>query len=191
MDFPILNQKLRGYVESNPRSGDGLNGMDQYILRSALGYKFRKNIEAYQGYAYINNYNPSRLQESRSYQQFGVGHVLFNRVQVLHRVRTEQRFIEYRDECSNRFRYMLRFAMPIRNTRWYLVAADELFVNLNTIDDGPIAGFDQNRLYGALGRQISKRYRVEVGYQYQHVNKADPTADKANHVLMTQAFISL
>lgn len=191
LDFPILNKKLRGYVESNSRLYDGLDGMDQYLLRTALGYKFRKNIEFYQGYNYQNNFRPTRIQENRSYQQLGVGHVLFKRLQVLHRMRSEQRFFEDREGCAVRLRYMLRFATPIRSTSWYLVTSDELFINLNSLSEGPNAGFDQNRLYGGLGRQINQKVRFEVGYQYQHVNRSDPTADKASHQLMTQTFISL
>jgi hypothetical protein len=38
-EFPILNSKLRGYAESNPRLNDGLNGMNQYLLRNALGVR--------------------------------------------------------------------------------------------------------------------------------------------------------
>lgn len=165
--------------------------MDQYILRGAIGYKPKRWFEVYQGYAYIHNYPGKDVQENRIYQQAGVGHVLFKRIQVLHRLRTEQRFIENRDGCANRVRYMLRLATPIRNTRWYLATYNELFVNLNSLDGGPNAGIDQNRLYGALGRQVNQKLRLEVGYQYQYVNRSDPTADKANHQLMTQAYISL
>lgn len=190
-DFPILNKKLRGYVESNPRSNDGLEGLDIYILRSALGYKPRKNIEVYAGYAYVNDWIPTHIRENRVYQQFGYGQVLFKRLQVLHRFRTEQRFFSDREGCSSRLRYMLRLATPIRNTRWYVVAADELFINTNSLSSGPNSGIDQNRLYGALGRQINQKVRVEVGYQWQLINRTDPIPDKANHQLMTQAFISL
>lgn len=190
-DFPILNKKLRGYIESNPRSNDGLEGLDIYILRSAIGYKFRKNIEAYAGYAYVNDWIPTHVRENRTYQQFGYGQVLFKRIQVLHRFRTEQRFFSDREGCSSRLRYMLRLATPIRNTKWYVVASDELFINTNSLSSGPNAGIDQNRLYGALGRQINQKVRVEIGYQWQLINRSDPIPDKANHQLMTQAFISL
>ncbi len=148
-------------------------------------------MEILQGFAYVDNYPGGRLQEYRPYQQFGLGHVLLKQVQVLHRLRTEQRFIEHIDGTANRLRYMLRLARPFRNSDWYLVASDELFINLNTINNGPIAGIDQNRLYGGLGRQINRKLRVEAGYQFQYVNRADPTADKAAHQLMTQVFVSL
>jgi hypothetical protein len=190
-DFPILKTKLRGYIESNPRLNDGLEGLDIYLLRSAIGYKFKKNMEGYVGYAYVNDYLPTRVQENRIYQQFGYGQVLFKRIQVLHRIRTEQRFFNDREGCANRLRYMLRLATPIPNTRWYVVTSDELFINTNSLNDGPNAGIDQNRLYGALGRQVNRKLRLEVGYQLQYTNRSEPIVDKANHQLMTQAFISL
>ncbi len=190
LDFPVKG-KIRGYLESNSRLTDGLDGMDQYLLRSALGWRVRPSIEILQGFAYVNNYPPTRLEEFRPYQQVGVGHVLFKRFQTLHRLRSEQRFIQHRDGVANRLRYLLRIATPFRNTDWYLVTSDELFINLNSLENGPNAGIDQNRLYGGIGRQINRKLRVEAGYQFQYVNRTDPTADKAAHQLMTQAFISL
>ncbi len=190
-EFPILNSKLRGYAESNPRLNDGLNGMNQYLLRTALGVRPRKNIEFFQGYGYVNTYRPTgRVQEHRPYQQLGYGHVLFERLQVLHRIRTEQRIFEQLNGCSNRFRYMLRVAMPIKKTRWYLATSDELFITLNSIEGGPVAGFDQNRYYAALGRQVNNNLRFEIGYQNQFINQANQPNKKSNHTLMTQAFIN-
>lgn len=190
-EFPLLNQRLRGYLESNSRLKDGLNGMNEYQLRTAVGYRPRQNIAFFQGYTYVNFYRADRIQEHRSYQQAGLGHVLFDRIQVLHRLRAEQRFIERTDGCANRLRYLLRMARPIKDSRWYLVTSDELFVNLNSVNGGPQAGFDQNRLYGGLGRQLNNKLRFEVGYQFQYISQPNPLAEKANHVLMTQTYISL
>ena len=191
VDFPILNSKIRGFAAFQLGFNEGMKGVNQYFLRTAIGYRFRKHLEAYAGYAYVNDYQPSRVQENRVYQQFGVGQVMFKRIQVLHRLRTEQRFFNNREGCAVRMRYLLRFATPIPSTRWYVVTSDELFVNLNSLNDGPDAGIDQNRLYAGLGRQVNRKLRLETGYQYQHVNNTDPDADKASHQLITQAFISL
>lgn len=185
--------KARGYLEVNPRLGDNLNGINQLILRPALGYRFNHHVGIYTGYAWITNYQPNYIQENRVWQQLGIGWVLFKRLQTLNRFRLEERFIQgTHGDCSMRGRYMLRLATPLwKNSRWYAVASDELFINFNTVEDGPVRGIDQNRIYGGLGRQLSTHLRVECGYQQQYVNRQDPTADQANHVLMLQTFIDL
>lgn len=190
LDAPVINPKIRYYAEANPRLNDGLNGMNQLLLRTALGYKLRKNIAFYQGYAYISNFLPTYIRENRVYQQLGIGHVIKKRLQVLHRFRTEQRFIQTRPGVANRLRYMLRLAYPIKNTYFYLVAYDELFVNVNSLKGGPNAGIDQNRLFAGLGRQINEKVRAEIGYQLQYINRADPFDDRGKHILLTQVFLN-
>ena len=190
-DFPIGHPKIRGYLESNSRlRANPEANINQYLLRTALGYTLRPNIEVFQGYAWVQGWLPKYIQEQRSYQQIGIGHVLFKRLQVLHRIRTEQRFIEHRDGTSNRGRYLLRFAHPLGDTNYYVAASDELFVTFNTLNGGPVKGVDQNRLYTALGRQIDRHVRVEVGYQWQFVNLPDTSADDiSSNALMTQFFV--
>jgi len=112
-DFPIINSRIRGYLEDNPRFRDDPANINQNLLRTALGYRIRDNIEFFQGYAWIQAWIPRYIQEQRVYQQLGIGHVLFNKIQVLHRFRTEQRFIQRRNGCAVRLRYMLRLARPI------------------------------------------------------------------------------
>ena len=150
LDAPIVNKKVRAYFEVNPRLNDNLNGMRQLIIRPGIGYQFKRSLSGYVGYAWIDNFQPHR-QEHRVWQQLGYGKVLFGRLQTLNRLRLEERMIEYTNgECAVRGRYMLRLAVPLKG-RWYAVASDELFVNFNTVENGPTAGIDQNRLYAALG----------------------------------------
>lgn len=189
-DAPIVNPKVRLYLESNPRFADNMQGMTQHIARGAFGYRLRKNVEFYQGFAIISNFRRRYIQERRIYQQLGYGHVIRKRLQVFHRFRNEQRLIQTRNGTALRMRYMLRLAYPIRNTRYYLVGYDELFVNLNSLKGGPVSGIDQNRLFAGLGRQINKHLRAEIGYQWQYVNRREPFDDRAAHTLLTQLFIN-
>lgn len=189
IDFPVVNPKIRGYFESNSRLNDNLNGINQYFIRTALGYKLRPKIEIFGGYVWVNNYVPRYLQEQRIYQQLGIGHVLRKRTQVLHRLRTEQRFLEHRHGVSNRVRYQLRLAHPLGSTKNYLVGSNELFVNLNTLKGGPNGGIDQNRLFLGIGRQFNEHVRTEIGYQFQYVNLNDPFDDRGGHQLITQMYL--
>lgn len=111
LEAPVVNPKIRYYGEVNPRLNDNLQGMNQLLLRTALGYNLRKNLVFYQGYAYVGNFLPTYVYENRIYQQLGYGHVIKKRLQVLHRIRNEQRFFSNRDGVSDRMRYMLRLAI--------------------------------------------------------------------------------
>jgi hypothetical protein len=64
-----------------------------------------------------------------------------------------------------RLTYPLPFAPA-----WFVAVADELFVNLNTIRDGPLTGFDQNRFFAGVGHHLTPHVRVEVAYLNQVLN---------------------
>lgn len=103
----------------------------------------------------------------------------------------EERFISQTgDNCSLRGRYFIRLVYPLRKG-FYLLGSEELFVNFNTIGNGPVSGIDQNRFFAGIGKQINRNLRTEIGYQQQYVNRRDDLDDKANHALITQMFISL
>lgn len=192
IDVPLSrSRKARGYFEASPRLGDNLKGMNQLLLRSGLGYRFTPHFSGYVGHVWVGNFQPQFLTENRIFQQLGFGHSLGKRLQVLHRARLEERFIQDTGgDCSMRARYLLRLALPLKK-KFYAVVSDELFVNLNTVGNGPVSGIDQNRIYAGIGRQMNNSLRLEVGYQQQYVNKTDPTDDKANHILVTSVFVSL
>ena len=56
---------------------------------------------------------------------------------------------------------------------WKFVTWDEFFVNLNTLDNGPRGGFDQNWMFTGVEKQISKNTTLEAGYLMNYLNR-DP-----------------
>jgi hypothetical protein len=90
---------------------------------------------------------------------------------------------------------MLRgqYALPMA-PEWALVAADEIFVHLNTVGSrGPEAGFDQNRFFVGINRTFSKYFNMDVGYQNQLLNsRSIPNlANQLNHMILLQFFINI
>jgi len=65
-----------------------------------------------------------------------------------------------------------------------------LFINLNSVKNGPQAGIDQNRIFAGVGVRPLKRTRVEAGYQYQWINRTDQF-DQGNHAILVQTFIGI
>jgi len=135
------------------------------------------------GYAYINtdpNFSDNRiifgdiltddlrLNEHRIFEQFilkdKVWEVLFE-----HRYRLEQRFItvgeesdpEFESRTDHRARYRLQVTLPLTDI-FFLNFYDEIFINLQR------EVFDQNRLYAALGVNVTENLSVQAGYLKNH-----------------------
>lgn len=120
------------------------------------------------------------------------------RVEIQHRYRLEQRFIEnWLKNSDNTFqldgfvfrqRVRYRFLATIPLSRKYL-DNNTLFLS---VYDEPFLGFgegigknilDQNRLYIALGWRFTKDFNVQLGYLNQYIVKANGVDQERNHTL--------
>lgn len=190
-EAPLINPKVRLYLEAQPRIGDNFQHLTQLRFRSALGYKFDKHFSFYQGYAWAPNFYPKHVDEQRPYQQWGIGWLLFRRLNTLNRFRLEERFIEHSPGCSVRGRYMLRLALPIAETRYYINCSDEIFANFNHRPNGPIQGFDQNRFFIGIGRQVNNHMRIEYGYKMQYIYGHHQANNHLNHIFNTRLLFDI
>ncbi|GGG07451.1 hypothetical protein GCM10011344_05000 [Dokdonia pacifica] len=161
-----VSEKLSIHAEVQYRNYEFADNFNQLLLRTALNYHISDKAMASFGYGFIST-DPTfedpngeeNISEHRIYQQF----VLRNSVGKLkfsHRYRLEQRFIDNPlsgNDTQHRARYFLRLTYPLSD-KWFLTAYDEVFINLQN------EFFGQNRLYGALGYNISKNLSTQVGY---------------------------
>lgn len=148
------------------------NNTEQLLLRTGLNYHFSKKAFVSAGYAYIPSYvyesdqKAPETQEHRLWQQFIISNAI-GRVKFEHRYRIEQRWVNR--DYKNRFRYRLMLLIPLNKSiieekTWFLGFYDEVFVNAKK------TFFDRNRLYGAMGYQISKNLGTQLGIMHQQVN---------------------
>lgn len=184
-----IYRNLRGYLEINPRIGDNITQMSQLLIRPALQYRVNEGCSLFAGYLWATTYqNGDVLHEHRLWEQ-----VLFNkdikRFSIINRTRLEQRMFPHLADTGNRLRHMIKLEYDL-NPKLYLVASDELFINLNSVKNGPQAGIDQNRIFAGVGVRPLKRTRVEAGYQYQWINRTDQF-DQGNHAILVQTFIGI
>jgi Protein of unknown function (DUF2490) len=198
-----LPSSFLAYMEVQPRFADlDEDGhIDQLLLRPAVGYQLTEHLSIWQGYAWVGNFNQRHtppqspfFEESRIYQQILYSRK-FDSFKIVSRTRLEERWIEHVDGTAVRFRTMLRGQYPLPMApEWALVAADEIFINLNTVGTrGPAAGFDQNRVFVGVNRTFSKYFNMDVGYQNQLLNsRSIPNlANQMNHMILFQFFITL
>lgn len=177
-----LSKRWRGYFEIQPRFGQDISKLDRLIIRPAIGYRVNSKLSLWQGYGWTPAFEPEFNDEHRLYQQ-----VLFEdklgKTTFSSRTRLEERFIEGAGSTSVRFRSMLRFMHPISADRkWAAVVYDELFFNLTSSSPGPVGGFDQNRLFLGVSRQLNEQLRVETGYLMNHINVPRTSENRRNDV---------
>ena len=166
-----INPKLNWHHEVQYRNYDAIGDLEQLLLRTGLGYNLTENNNnLLLGYGFIisDNYvvgsnEKVRTLENRVYQQF-ITKQKFNRVNLQHRYRFEQRFLA--DDFKLRLRYFLAINIPLNNPNMvdktmYVSAYNEIFINTES------TLFDRNRIYGGLGYKTSSLLRFEMGYMNQ------------------------
>nr|WP_297785703.1 DUF2490 domain-containing protein [uncultured Allomuricauda sp.] len=160
-----VSERLSVHTEAQFRFYETTNNFNQMLLRTGLNYHISENAIATGGYAFIDTDNTFfefdgeiNSKEHRVFEQF----ILKNKVWEFlfeHRYRLEQRFLDFgrTTETQHRARYRIQMTLPLTNT-FFLNFYDELFINLQ--DDL----FGQNRLYGAVGVNITENSSVQLGY---------------------------
>jgi hypothetical protein len=187
--LPATHKRGLYFLEVQPRQGN-LDGQQQsgtssmLLVRGALGYRINKYLSLWQGYGWTPIFKPDFRNESRLFQQVLLESKI-KKLQVFNRTRLEQRFIEFTDSgTSIRGRNLLKLVYPVgKSGKWGIVASDELFVNFNSVTNGPAAGYDQNRAFLGLQRKFNPHVIMEAGYMANNVSRRDPLANRMNHVI--------
>jgi hypothetical protein len=187
-----LGARLRAFVEVQPRFGedpqDGDFDVRSLVVRGALGWQILEGWSLWGGYGYTPVYDKDR-GEHRAFQQ-SLADWTLGPFHLQHRARLEQRFFEHESEASWRLRNQLRLVWPLPSwPSWSLIVADEVFVHLNSVDDGPDSGFDQNRFFAGIAHQWTSRIRVEIDYLHQALHRARGSADIRRHSVVVQMAI--
>ena len=173
-----IDKDWNWHHEVQYRNYNAIGDLEQFLLRTGIGYNLTENNNnILLGYGFINsqNYIPTtdekkEVNEHRIYQQF-ITRQKIGRVNVQHRYRFEQRWIESQD-FRMRFRYFLALNVPINNKEmiektFYLRSYNEIFLNhKNNV-------FDRNRLYGGVGFKLNKLARFEIGYMNQFLSNGN------------------
>jgi len=160
-----VSERFSLHTEAQFRYYEPTSNFNQMLLRTGLNYHINPNAIATAGYAYIQTdtsfediMDQVDSREHRIFEQFilrdKVWEFLFE-----HRYRLEQRFFDFGDvtDTQHRARYRIQMTLPLTNT-FFLNFYDELFINLQD------NLFDQNRLYGAIGVNITENSSVQFGY---------------------------
>lgn len=173
------------HFDAQWRRSNLITEWQQYQLRPGLNYSVNPNLLLTLGYAFTRTYPygefPIRaaMPEHRIYQQ-----VLYRRGAFRHRIRMEQRWIDYPTgnpgyTYQNRFRYLVRTQKPL-SENWYLPVYDEILIGIPP--NYGFRPFDQNRIFAGVGRS-TKYLNVEVGYLNQFLGQRNGRIFEFNNTL--------
>ncbi|QNK61342.1 DUF2490 domain-containing protein [Pedobacter sp. PAMC26386] len=195
-----INKKWGTHLDVQVRSADDWSNVRNFLFRPGITYFINDKNDLTLGYLLSETHNQvddlgeHKLVEHRIWQQYIHKHKI-STVNVSHRFRLEQRFIEkIRNEevFAQRLRYFVRFLIPlkkeVKNFEEGLFAAlqNELFFNIQHKNELNGHLFDQNRAYAALGYRFSKKFDLEAGYLNQAVKGGK--ANSMNNVIQLAVY---
>ena len=167
------------------RSRDGLDALDAWHVRPAVGLDLNSHASVWIGYGLFRSLPAAggHVDEHRYWQQ-----LLYSTSAgggtVTSRSRLEQRDMDGNTRLAWRFRQQVRFVRPVhQGSRLSAVVWDEVAVNLNsTTRTG--RGFDQNRVFLGASVTLSPTTRIETGYSNQFQRSVSGPS-RSNHILLT------
>ncbi|WP_034258682.1 DUF2490 domain-containing protein [Altibacter lentus] len=165
-----LSDKLSFHSELQYNVYEVTSHLEQFWAITALNYAVAQNAQASLGYGYFNGdptFEDTPLEkntwENRIFEQF-THSTRIGKFGLQNRYRIEHRFIELPAQSITRHRVRGRLQVNYPLTeKWFLIAFDEIFLDLRE----PV--FNQNRLFGALGRRITQDIAIQVGYMKLHL----------------------
>ena len=173
-------------VEAQARYFDIGSGINQWLVRPALGYEFASNVKVWIGYARLRATSRAGIDsdEDRFWQQVDWAKPLNGRGRLAIRGRLEQRSASISDDLRLVLRLQAKYSHPVSdNSRTTLVVALEPFVDLNDTDWDGDSTFAQNRSFVGIGWRIGDQLAIEAGYMNQYI-RADSIEDRSNHLVV-------
>jgi hypothetical protein len=186
---PVSNDgRWRWTSDSLVRSRDGASTLDFLGERIMLTRDVSPHVSVGFGYAYGAGFpSGGSLREHRLVQQ--VSWIGGSRTRVSFKTRVEERFVSGRGAML-RLRQQVRVVRPIApRGRILAVVSEELFVRT----DATALRFpavESNRLFVGIGRKVTPRTGVEVGYVNVYSRLA-PGRKMRSHVLSATVSVAL
>jgi hypothetical protein len=88
-----------------------------------------------------------------------------------------------------RLRYLIHVSHPLGDSdKYYWAAQEAVRFNAASKDTGPVDGFEQSRLYFGVGRKVTRKMKIEVGYLWNYQRKREGE-NLSNHVLRLQFLV--
>lgn len=192
------NPKYKWWLEGQGRFGNDSSRFSQGIIRPGVGYVLNEKTSVWVGYAWIPTSFPfagqSPFNEHRVWQQLLWSNP-YSFGTITSRTRMEQRTFDIQGskDVGHRFRQFIKWTIPMPSVspKVSFVLLDEIFINLNDIDTGAKAGFNQNRAFAGFAYKLNKVATAEIGYMNQYFSRpSSPRPDQMQHLLAVNLFLN-
>ena len=208
-DHPIAKTRWGIHLEGQWRRTELGLKWQQLLLRPGVNFQLTKKVALTGGYGFIQTHRygdfpaAAAFPEHRFFEQATITQRVW-KLDFQNRLRFEQRNIGVMTRQAdgafdrtgwryeNRFRYMLRTNIPLPvagGKKYYLGLYDEVMFNYGK--NVAFNVFDQNRAYIALGRNLPKATRLEVGFMEQTIQHRDGRVFEHNHTLQIAIYSRL
>lgn len=192
-----LSPKYTLHVEVDERRFFNPDLQSQLFSHAHLHRKILKAFDVGVGFTQANtNSNKNNnlvVPEWRLFQEVSFTQLLVKKVQGQLRYRVEERYIHNSNALELmdgynfilRHRFRLQFVLPLKKFKsgrsFILKLSDEIMLN----STANAKAFDQNRIYGGIEWQFSKKWSSELGYlnQYQSAPANDFDRDIIRYTL--------
>lgn len=168
-------------MQNEARLADNVSELDEYIFKLYAHYKFSKKLGLSFGYKYINR--PDASNEHDPWAEI-VFPRTYNKWHLSHQIRFEARIYQDIQGILPRVRYLFNWSRQLGNSFMYATGFGAVRFNLVEKRTGPVAGFEQTRVYAGLGFHIGGITRIEVGYLYRYelIRDAPDFSDNVIHL---------
>jgi hypothetical protein len=188
-----INDKWMVSNELHLRRHQWLKEKEQFVFRPAVNFTPVRGITFTTGYSYLLTapYGPFSFMdvsvpESNIWQEVTLQNNFWDRLNFLHRLRLEERWVGVPSQVNNewviddytyanRFRYRLTSRFDILrfndNQALYASLFDEIWIHLN--NQLKPRSFDKNWMYGGLGYRLNENLQFEVAYLDQWIVRQD------------------
>ncbi len=158
------------------------SGVNQWLARPSVGYRFAEGATLRVGYARFRTSASSGIvaSENRGFQQ--VFYRTQGRRHFVLRGRYEQRSVDIGDDTSHVVRALVGYRHPLGTSGGRLEMHYETFQTLNDADWAGPARRVQWRIALGGSYPLSDSTRLTAGYLYQEFDRVGPL-DIGNHIL--------
>lgn len=181
-----VSHAWRLHLEVQPRWFEDVTAPFQVLVRTAVGRQVHPRVLVWAGHAWIAKPpGPGVTHEQRAWEQVAIALPARAPWAASFRWRQEQRWQDGWRGASHRTRLLGRTSRTLASPRWSAIAWNESMVTWNATGRGPVRGFDQNRLFGGLGRRVSPILSVEGGYVWFRLRQPTGAWSDSNVGLVT------
>ncbi len=160
-------KKWEYFFEVQPRVDFENSSRSRVLVRPAMIFNLDADQSIWAGAVDVRDLD-LKHKEFRLWQQYQKnsrsGQVIF-----VNRTRLEERFASGTADVGLRLRHMIRTQIPLgEESSWSVVLFDEVFVGLNQNKSQSQSGFDQNRAFAGIRKNLNKNKFIEFGYLNQY-----------------------